>query len=68
MRILFGIALGLLVVFNWSSIRSYFDTQIDQQAKEGVAHKAAAPTPEAPRAPATEPPVPVKADPFKDFK
>ena len=68
MRILFGIALGLLVVFNWASISAYFDTQIDQQAKEGAAQKAAAPTPEAPRAPVAEPPAPAKADPFKDFK
>ena len=68
MRILFGIALGLIVVFNWSSIRAYFDTQIDQQAKEGAALKATAPIPEPAHAPSAEPAAGPKADPFKNFK
>lgn len=32
MRYLIGIVFGLLIVFNWSSIKTYFDKNIDQQA------------------------------------
>lgn len=68
MRYLIGIVLGLLIVFNWSSIKSYFDTKIDEQAgnlssvskTEGVDQIA--------QPKQNEKSSPAKQDLFKDFK
>ena len=65
MRYFVGIAMGLLIIFNWTSIKSYFDKKIDEQAGQVAAAQAeksqnvAAPH----KAPTSQ-----KQDLFKDFK
>ena len=44
MRMIIGILVGILIVFNWSSIKSYFDSSLSKQgveASEKSAEKSA---------------------------
>ena len=34
MKIIIGIVLGIVIVFNWSSIKSYFDNSLAMQGSE----------------------------------
>ena len=65
MRYFIGIAIGLMIIFNWSSIKTYFDKQIDEQAGQ----TATAPPEKAQNVPTQpKPAAPQKQDLFKDFK
>lgn len=68
MRYLIGIAIGLAIIFNWSSIKSYFDKSIVEQA--GSSQIQAGQLSEAPKElPKGQLDAPVqKQDMFKDFK
>ena len=54
-----------MIIFNWTSIKSYFDKKIDEQAGQ-----VAATQPEKPQSTAVQQKVatPQKQDLFKDFK
>lgn len=65
MRYFIGIAIGLMIIFNWSSIKTYFDKQIDEQAGQ-AATASPEKTQNAPAQP--KPAAPQKQDLFKDFK
>ena len=43
MRLIIGILLGILIVFNWSKIKDLFDSSLSQQSQKNEA-PAAAPT------------------------
>ncbi len=67
MRYLIGIAIGLVIVFNWSSIKSYFDKSISEQAgSSAVKSESTGAPPEAPKK--QEDTSPPKQDMFKEFK
>lgn len=69
MRYLIGIVLGLLIVFNWSSIKTYFDKNIDQQAEALTnSNKSEASNQLQQQAAQTDKPSSEKKDLFKDFK
>jgi hypothetical protein len=69
MRYLIGIAIGLVIVFNWTTIKSYFDKKIDEQSSASPASPQAQAI-----SPAQEPAKKVvdesgaKQDAFKEFK
>lgn len=65
MRYFIGIAIGLMIIFNWSSIKTYFDKKIDEQAGQAVTAQPE----KAQNASAQQKPAPQqKQDLFKDFK
>lgn len=71
MKYFIGIAMGLLIIFNWSSIKSYFDKSISEQSGAISAPAADAKEPTALQektAPQTKPTTAQKQDLFKDFK
>lgn len=69
MRYLIGIVFGLLIVFNWSSIKTYFDKNIDQQAEVLInTNKPEATNQVQQQASQTDKPSSEKKDLFKDFK
>lgn len=68
MRYLIGIFLGLLIVFNWSSIKTYFDKQIDQQAGTVSPPSIGNVSEELLKSSQTEKTTSEKKDPFKEFK
>lgn len=69
MRYLIGIVLGLLIVFNWSSIKTYFDKNIDQQAEVLTnSNKSEASSQVQQQAAQPDKPSSEKKDLFKDFK
>lgn len=68
MRYLIGIGLGLVIVFNWSSIKSYFDKQIDEQAVNLSITTKAEGSNQAPLSGQVEKAGSEKKDLFKDFK
>jgi hypothetical protein len=46
MRLIIGIIFGILIVFNWSSIRKIFDSSLaNQSQKPDTVNAAPAPTP-----------------------
>lgn len=55
MRLIIGIVLGILIVFNWSTIKSYFDSSLSGQQQKVTPTEAASPS--APQK-APEPPQP----------
>jgi hypothetical protein len=64
MRMIIGILVGILIVFNWSSIKSYFDSSLAKQGVEATdksAEKSAdkAPAKAGAAAPAAEPAKPM---------
>lgn len=65
MRYFVGIAIGLMIIFNWTSIKSYFDKKIDEQAGQVAATPA-----EKPQSATVQQKTatPQKQDLFKDFK
>lgn len=65
MRYFVGIAIGLMIIFNWTSIKSYFDKKIDEQAGQVTATQPEKPQSTAVQQKAT---TPQKQDLFKDFK
>ena len=68
MRYLIGIVLGLLIAFNWSSIKSYFDQKIDEQAGVISAPSKTEGATQIPQANQSEKASSEKKDLFKDFK
>lgn len=50
MRLIIGIVLGILIVFNWSTIKGYFDSSLSGQQQKAAAPEAASPA-TAPKAP-----------------
>ncbi len=54
MRLILGIIVGVLIVFNWSSIKSYFDSSLAKQGVEAT-EKAASPAKADGAAPAPPP-------------
>lgn len=69
MRYLIGIVLGLLIVFNWSSVKTYFDKNIDQQAGSiGTINKAEVGNQTSQQPVQNEKQSPEKKDLFKEFK
>lgn len=68
MRYLIGIVFGLLIVFNWSSIKSYFDQKIDEQAGVISATGKTEGGAQAPQVNQLEKTGSEKKDLFKDFK
>jgi len=68
-RYLIGIVFGLLIVFNWSSIKTYFDKNIDQQAGAlGSSNKAEVSNQTTQQPVQNEKPSSEKKDLFKEFK
>lgn len=65
MRYFVGIAIGLMIIFNWTSIKSYFDKKIDEQAGQVTVSPV-----EKPQSPTVQQKAatPQKQDLFKDFK
>lgn len=62
MRMIIGILVGILIVFNWSSIKSYFDNSLAKQGVESsdkAADKSAAPAKADTTAPAAAPAKPM---------
>ncbi len=55
MRIILGIILGILIVFNWSSVKSLFDSSLASQAGGGDKSGATTPAQAAPVAPVPQP-------------
>lgn len=55
MRIILGIILGILIVFNWSSVKSLFDSSLASQSGTGDKPGAVAPAQPAPVVPAAQP-------------
>lgn len=68
MRYLIGIVFGLLIVFNWSSIKSYFDKQIDEQAGAVSVTNKPDGSVQPPQTGQPEKTAPAKQDLFKEFK
>ena len=69
MRYLIGIAIGLVIVFNWSAIKSYFDKKIDEQSSASSVSPQAqviSPPQEPVKKEADE--SSTKQDAFKEFK
>lgn len=69
MRYLIGIVFGFLIVFNWSSIKTYFDKNIDEQS--GVidsANKTEARNQTSQQTTQSEKTSTEKKDLFKEFK
>jgi hypothetical protein len=65
MRIIIGIIIGIFIIFNWSSIRDYFDQKLSK-SEEAVAVEGQGSQNQPSKAPQqknTE-----KVDSFKDFK
>lgn len=44
MRLIIGILFGIIIVFNWSSIKELFDTSLAGQAKSAEKTEAVAPS------------------------
>ena len=61
MRMIIGILVGILIVFNWSSIKSYFDSSLSKQGVETTdkAAEKAAPAKADTAAPAAAPAKPM---------
>lgn len=68
MRYLIGIVLGLFIVFNWSSIKSYFDSKIDEQAGSLSSVSKTEGGDQTAQPKKIEKTSPAKQDLFKDFK
>lgn len=68
MRYLIGIVFGLLIVFNWSTIKSYFDKQIDEQAGAVNITNSLNGNVQSPKSGQTEKANQTKQDLFKEFK
>ena len=68
MRYFIGIAIGLVIVFNWSSIKSYFDKNITEQAVPVSAQGQSISTPKDLNQKQTDQSNPPKQDLFKEFK
>ena len=68
MRYLIGIVFGLLIVFNWSSIKAYFDKQIDHQATSLSGQSSTQPSAQSAPAPQADKSNSMKQDLFKEFK
>jgi hypothetical protein len=65
MRIIIGIIIGIAIIFNWGSIKEYFDQNL--MKSEGSASPDAKTTePAAPKSPPQK--GGEKVDPFKEFK
>jgi hypothetical protein len=68
MRYLIGIAIGLAIIFNWTTIKSYFDEKIIEQSSpkstvSDTSEKVVKPTEDS-----TKKPDGAKQDLFKEFK
>lgn len=57
MRLIMGIVLGILIVFNWSSIKSMFDSSLAEQANSVEKTNSATPDQVQPQ-PAVQPQIP----------
>ena len=57
MRLIMGIVLGILIVFNWSSIKIMFDSSLAEQATSAEKTNSAAPAQVQPQ-PAVQPQTP----------
>lgn len=68
MRYFIGIAIGLVIVFNWSSIKSYFDKNITEQAVPATVQGQSIGTPQEPIQKQTDKSDSPKQDLFKEFK
>lgn len=67
-RYLIGIVLGFLIVFNWSTIKSYFDKQINEQAGGTSVTNSTNGHVQSFKSGQAETPNPAKNDLFKEFK
>jgi len=65
MRIIIGIVIGILIIFNWSLIRDYFDHKLSK-TEEAVGSEVKANQDQAPKAPQQK--SNEKVDSFKEFK
>ena len=65
MRLVIGIVIGIFIIFNWGSIKDYFDQQLSK-TEEVAIEPAKNNQDKAPKAPPQK--NNEKADSFKDFK
>lgn len=67
MRIIIGIIIGIFIIFNWGSIRDYFDNKLSK-TEEAVGSEVKAAPEQAPKASPQQKNNNEKVDSFKDFK
>jgi hypothetical protein len=65
MRIIIGIIIGIFIIFNWGSIKEYFDEKLSK-SEESASPEAKTSQPTAPKSSPQK--GGEKADAFKDFK